>query len=117
MGLTVEDLKPKNFKIIIKGVELDCKPPKLSHILMFSKVGETFNNLKDVTKESVVQAQNDFDWVVGELLPELNDIDLDMQSVIDVITQIMEQVSPEETKELDARGVKFDTDPKVGTIG
>jgi hypothetical protein len=117
MALTIEDLRPKPFKINIKGVEVDCKPPRLSHMLVISKVGEAFQNISTASRETIQQSEKDFDWVVSELIPELKDIELDMQSVIDIITQVMEQVQPEENKELADKGVKFDTDPKAEKIG
>jgi hypothetical protein len=117
MALTVADLQPKDFKVTIKGVELNCKAPKLSHMLVLSKVGDLFQNIKDSSREQILSAQDDFDWVVKELLPELSDTQLDMQSSIDLITQIMGQVQPEENKELNDKGVKFDTDPKVEKVG
>jgi len=117
MALTIEDLKPKSFTVNIKGVEVNCKTPRLSHILVISKVGESFQNISDLKREQIQQAEKDFDWVVAELIPELKDIPLDMQSVIDLITQIMEKIQPEESKELYDKGVKFDTDPKAEKIG
>jgi hypothetical protein len=117
MALTIEDLRPKNFTINIQGVELECKPPRLSHILVISKVGEAFNNIKDLDAKQIEQTQKDFDWVLNELLVGLNGIELGMQDSIDVLTQIMQEVSPEETKELEAKGVSFGTDPKAEKIG
>jgi hypothetical protein len=117
MALTIEDLRPKNFKVNIKGVEVDCKPPRLSHILVISKVGESFQNIANLKREQIQEAEKDFDWVVSELMPELKGIDLDMQSVIDLITQIMEKIQPDESKELSDKGVKIDSDPKAEKIG
>lgn len=117
MALTIDDLKPKNFKIKVKGVEIESKPPRLSHTLVISKVGETFKDIKSADRKQIEQAEKDFDWVVAELMPELKDIPLDMQAVIDIITELMEQVAPEENRELNEKGVKFNTDPKVGVIG
>ena len=117
MALTIQDLQPKNFKIKIKGVEVDCKPPRLSHTLVISKVGEVFSNVSTASRADITNAEKDFDWVVEQLIPELKGIELDMAAVIEIITQIMEQVSPEETKELDSKGVKFDTTPKAEKIG
>ena len=117
MALTIEDLKPKKFTITIKGVEVESLPPRLSHMLMISKVGEIFQNISSSSREDIEQAEKDFDYVVGELIPELKGIQLDMQGVIDVITQVMEQITPEETKELDEKGVSFNTDLKAEKIG
>lgn len=117
MALTIQDLQPKDFSIKVQGVELTCKPPRLSHVLILSKVGEVFENRKDATRQSIVQSQQDFDWVVEQLIPELKGIELDMTSSLDVIQQIMDKVTPEENNQLQESGVKFDTDPKVEKIG
>lgn len=117
MSLSVSDLIPKDFKITIKGVEVTSKPPKLAHMLVLSKVGNLFQNINEAKRDDILSAQEDFDWVVTELIPELKDVELDMQASIDLITEIMKQVQPEENKELAEMGVKFDTDPKAEKVG
>lgn len=117
MALTIADLQPKEFKVIVKGVEVTCKPPKLSHMLVLSKVGNLFQNINDSNRQQILEAQEDFNWVVAELIPELKDTELDMQATIDLISEIMKQIQPEESKELAERGVKIDTDPKVQGVG
>jgi hypothetical protein len=115
--MSIEDLQPKDFTIKVKGLELPCKPPRLSHTLVINKVGEVFTDSKNASREQIEQAEKDFDWVIGDLIPKLKGINLDIQSVIDVITQIMEHVQPAEDKELKEKGVKFDVDPKAERIG
>lgn len=115
--MSIEDLQPKSFTVNIKGVELTCKPLRLSHTLIVAKIGDVFQNLNIIDKEQIKQAEKDMDEVVAELIPELKDIQLDMQSTIDLITQMMEQVEPSDNKELNAKGVKFNTDPKAETNG
>jgi len=117
MALTIEDLKPKSFTVNIKGVELQCKPLRMSHTLIISKVGEVFQNINTATKDQIKQAETDMDEVVGELIPELKDIELDMNATLDLITQMMEQVQPADNKELNDKGVSFDADPKAEKIG
>lgn len=116
MGLTVEDLKPKPFTIKIKEVELECKPLRLYHALVVSKIGNVFQD-KDATKEQFKQAQADMDEVIGELIPELKEVQLDVGSTLKLISQMMENISPADNKELKKHGVKFDTDPKVPRTG
>jgi len=117
MALTIQDLQPKDFKINVKGIEVNCKPPRLSHMLLLSKIGETFSNIKDADREKIEEADADFSYVVESLVPELKDIQLDVQTIIDIITQIMEQVTPDENKELAEKGVTFDADPKAEKVG
>ncbi len=44
MSNTIEDLKPKPFKIVVKGVTLDSKPLRLSHALTIAKIGNVFQD-------------------------------------------------------------------------
>lgn len=115
--LTIEDLKPKNFKVNVKGVELDCKPLRMSHTLVISKVGEIFQNIKTADKKQIQQAESDMDEVITELIPELKGIQLDMQGTLDLITSMMENIQPADNKELNDKGVEFNSDPKVEKPG
>lgn len=117
MALTINDLQPKDFTITVKGLQLTCKPPRLSHILVISKVGEAFDNINNLDRQKIEAVTADFDWVVEQLVPELKGIQLDMQDSVDILTQIMEQVTPDENQELKDKGVSFDADPKVEKIG
>ncbi len=117
MALTVEDLRAKDFIIKIKDVELQCKPLKLSHALTVSKLGEIFQNTKNVTKQEVKQAEADMDEIIKELIPELAGVELDLGTTLEVITGMMENVQPSDNKELSDNKVKIDTDPKVEKIG
>ena len=113
MPLTVEDLKPKPFKIIVKGVELEALPLRLSHGLALARVGNIFQNSNTATKEEIKQAETDLDEVVCEVVPELKDVQLDIGATMELIEQLMESVQPTDDKELKKNNVKFDSDPKA----
>lgn len=117
MPLTIEDLKPKNFKVKLKGVELESKPLRLSHALMVVKLSEIFQNPDKATKEQIKQAEADMDELIAELIPDLKDIQLDINSTSDLITELMNHVQPSDNKELTDKGVKFDADPKAQRTG
>lgn len=110
---TIEDLQPKPFKITLKGVELLCAPPRLSHTLILAKVGNIFQNSKDATKDEMRQAESDINEVVGELIPDLKDVQLDMNATLELITQLMDNIQPSDNKELKENKVEVNTDPKV----
>lgn len=114
---TIDDLKPKNFTINIDGVEVTCKPLRLSHSLVVAKVGEVFKDSKSASKEEIKQAEVDMDEVIGELIPELKGIELDMAKTMEVITQLLENIQPSDSKYLTEKEVKIDADPKAGTNG
>jgi hypothetical protein len=117
MSVTIDDLKPKNFKINVKGVELECKPLRLSHTLVLAKIGEVFKDPKTASKNEIANAENDLNEIFGELIPEIKGIQLDMQSTLEVMTQMMETIEPSDNKELAERGVKFNDDPKAERTG
>lgn len=117
MSVSIEDLQPKSFKVTVKGVELTCKPLRLSHALTLSKVGEIFQNTKDATPEEIQSAEKQMDGLVGELIPELKEVQLDVGSILELLGQMMETIQPTDNKELEKNGVKFDTDPKVEKTG
>lgn len=117
MTLTIDDLKPKSFKITVKGVELECKPLRLSHTLTISKMGEIFQDAKNASTADIKDAEKGMDDVISELIPELSGVELDITSVLEIITQMMEQVKPSDVDFLEKNGVKLDESPKVEKIG
>jgi len=111
MSLTVEDLRPKPFKVKVQGVELESKPIRLSHALIIARVGNSFQD-SSLSKEKLKQAEADMDEVLTELIPELKGIELDLPTTTELIEQLMEHIEPSESKELKDKGVSFG-DPKV----
>lgn len=104
---------PKNFTITVKGVELQCKPLRLSHALIVSKIGNVFQAPKDFNSKEIKQAEIDLDDVLTDLIPELKGISLGINDTVELITQLMDNVQPTDDKEVKDAGVRFDTDPKV----
>lgn len=117
MAINLEDLKPKTFKVKIRGNEIDCSPLRLSHALAVAKIGNVFQNPAEYNKEQIKQAEADMDDVIGELMPEIAGIKLDISNTIDVITQMMGQIEPSDNKELREKGVKLTADPKAERTG
>lgn len=113
MPVSINDLQPKPFKVTIKGVELESKPLRLSHALILAKVGNTFQNASQATKQDIKQAETDLDELVSEIIPELSGTSLDVSSVMELINQLMEHIQPADNKELQDKGVSFEADPKA----
>ena len=113
MSVSIDDLKPKTFKVTVRGVELDCKPVRLRHALILAKVGNIFENAKSATESDIEQAQKEVDKVFDELLPQLAETELDMEVTMALLEQIMGQIAPDDNKELKEKGVQVDTDPKA----
>lgn len=109
---SVEDLRPQPFKITIRGVELDCKPLRMEHGLLISKIAAVFQNMDKATRKDIVTAQEDFDYVVASLVPELKDIELNIDDSLTVIEQMQTGSEPTDDQYLKEQGVQLG-DPKV----
>jgi hypothetical protein len=117
MALTIDDLKPQDTTVTIKGVSMRCKPLRLSHALILTQVGEIFQNAKDASIDDIKKAEKNMDDIVAELIPELAGVSLDIGSMIEIITQMVSQMEPSDNAELRNKGVTFASDPKAETIG
>lgn len=117
MSLTIEDLQPKEKQITVNGVELTAKPLRLSHALILTQLGEIFQNPKNATIDEVKKAEQNVDAIISELIPELAGKSLEMQTTIEIISQLMSTIQPSDNAELNAKGVKFDSDPKAERTG
>lgn len=109
---SIEDLRPKKFTITIRGVELQCSPLRMSHALIVAKIGEIFVDPKAAKAADIKQAQKDLDEIIGELIPDLKDIELNMDDTLQLITQLTDSNQPTDNQYLKEAGVKFD-DPKA----
>jgi len=112
---TLDDLRPKKFPITVRGVNLQCSPLRLSHALIITKVGKVLENPADAKTEDIKQAESDLDGIIMELIPELKDIKLDMMDSVSIISQMSENIDPEDSKYLEKQGVKFDDGLKAPT--
>lgn len=113
MALNISDLQPKSFTVKLGEQTTECAPLKLRHIFILNKLGTVFQNPESATREQIEEAEADFNYVVGDLIPELQGVNLPIDMMMDLITQMMETVNPTENKELADKGVSFDADPKA----
>lgn len=114
---TLDDLKPKPFKVSLKGHEFECKPLRLSHTLTVSRLAELFNDSGKITMKSAKAAEKDLDELIADLIPELTGVQLDLNDSMHLLTQMVNSVEPEESKELSEANVQFDTEKKVERDG
>jgi len=113
MSVSINDLKPKEIKIKVGELELTAKPLRVSHALIMAKVGDILEKPQESSSDEIDQAQKDLDKVIGQLIPELKGIELDMKNQMEILTELMAGIEPDDNKELREKGVKIDTDPKV----
>ena len=116
MSLSLEDLRPKNFTITIQGVELECKPLKLSHTLTMASISDIFSNLKDSTPESIERADKEIQSLIADIIPSLN-FELDGATTMEIITELVNSTTPSDVEYLNKNGVKLDASPKAEKVG
>lgn len=118
MALNMDELKPKKFKITLGDQETECNPPRMAHLFMINKIGSVFRDPDKATKEQIIEADQYFSDIIAELIPELNGEDISVQYKLDVLTQITENITPADNKELTEKGVTFDSQsPKAEKVG
>lgn len=117
MGLTIDDLQPKDFTINLNGVELTCKPLKLSHTLALASVGSILDNINNASIEEIKRVEKNVYAVIPEIIPELTGKTLDGNTILNIITQVMTASQPSEIEFLEKNGVKIDSDPKAQKVG
>lgn len=118
MALNIDELKPKKFTITLGGQETECNPPKMAHLFMINKIGSVFRDPEKASKEQIIEADQYFTDIVTELIPELQGADISVQYKLDVLTQITENITPSDNKELVEKGVSFDSSsPKAEKVG
>jgi hypothetical protein len=113
MALKISDLQPEPFTVTLGEQTTECAPLKLRHIFILNKLGTVFQNPNDTTREQIVEAEADFYYVLADLIPELKDVSLPIDVMMDLIAQMMMTVSPSENQELANKGVSFDANPKA----
>lgn len=122
----MNDLQPKSFKVTIKGQEFDCSPLRLSHRLILGRVQPLFNAAQDIAEgkkvelssEEMIALEKDLDTLIGSLIPALNGVTLDILDIVDLISQMMNSMLPEDSKELKEAKVEVNKDLKAPeTIG
>ncbi len=113
MSLSIDDLRPKPFKVVIKGVELECQPLRLSHALAISRIGELMQNSAKHSMDDIRVSEKELDTIISELIPELGDINLELSAVMQLFEQMMDHIQPVEDQELKKNNVKLDSDPKA----
>jgi len=117
MSLSIDDLRPKNFTITVKGVELECLPLKLSHTLTIASIGNVFENISGMTYESSKKLDTDIRRLIDEVIPSLQDKEIDGMTMMDIITKIGEGSMPSDVEFLDKNGVELNVDPKAEKAG
>ena len=114
MGATIDDLSPKSFKIKIKGVELKCNPPRLSDALILAKTGDILENPQNYKSDDIRQAESDISDVIIRLIPEVKGRELGIDSLIEILGEIMQHIEPDDNKELKDNKVEITTQKRRG---
>ncbi len=98
MGLTVEDLKPKSKKIKVKGVELTRKPVRMRHALAIARLSDVFTNPANYSEQQTEEAEAELERIIGKVVPELEGVELDASTTMEVIEAIMSDIEPSDNR-------------------
>lgn len=123
--MTANDLQPKDTKIKIHDKDYTCKPIRMSHRLIIAKLQPFFKQFEllsqgkevDLPATKILEFEEELDVLIKSLIPELNNLTLRMEDIIEIITQIMQNAMPDESKELKEAKVEVNSDLKAKVAG
>jgi hypothetical protein len=112
--IDLDALQPKPAIIKFKDKEITLLPPTTGDVL---RLGEVSQKLQDITKEGdSAKIEASLEVVtqqVYKIVPDLSGEPLNTQQLLVLIKAISDMAIPPDAKELKARGITVDSDPKV----
>lgn len=112
--LDLDTLVKPSKKVKINGNIIELQPPSLEELVKLAKLGGELQGM-DTTNLNADEVSDVIDKLnngIRELMPELNDIKLNIEQIIAVIEMMVDYATPDDQKELEKRGVSMTTDQK-----
>ena len=123
MSIASNDLQPKPFNINIKGNDYKCNPLRMSHRIIIAKISPLFAQFEiiangqeiEMSTEKIFELEKELDLLINNLIPELKNIELNIEDLANLIGLLMDSILPQESQDLKDAKVEVNNDPKVET--
>lgn len=109
----LDALVPQSVVIKFDGQEIEVKPPTLADILALGSLGQQMAKAGSLTPEQNEELTTDLTAYIKRIIPELKDKNLASYQLLKLVEIINGMSTPPEAKELEAKGISTDTDPKA----
>ena len=119
--MTANDLQPKPFNIKVQDKEYLCKPIRMSHRLILARLTPFFKQFEnagngepiDLTAQQLLEFEAELNVLISDLIPALAGLTIEMDDIAEILSQIMNNILPDESKELKEAKVEVQNDPKA----
>lgn len=117
--LDLDTLSQSKKRVKINGQIIEFDPPALEDLIEVAKLGGQLQKIKaqqatddNIDAEQMSEVMDKLKNGLTGIVPELKDHKLNMLQLIALIELFVDSAQPADTKELEKRGIKLDSDQK-----
>jgi hypothetical protein len=113
--LDLDTLAQSKKRVKIAGNVIEFDPPSLEDLIELAKLGGQLQKYQNADVKEVEQMSDVMDKLkngLSNIVPALKDYKLNINQLLALIDLFVESAQPNDTKELEKRGIKLDGDQK-----
>ena len=112
--LDLDTLVKPSKKVKLNGEIIELEPPTLEELVKLAKLGGELQGMdtSNLNADEVSDVIDKLNAGIRDVMPALKDVKLNIEQIIAVIEMMVDYATPNDTKELEKRGVKLDGDQK-----
>lgn len=112
--LDLDTLVKPSKKVKLNGQIIELDPPSLEELVKLAKLGGELQGMdtSNLNADEVSAVIDKLNAGIRDVMPALKDVKLNIDQIIAVIEMMVDYAQPNDTKELEKRGVKLTGDQK-----
>jgi len=114
--LDLDTLSQNKKRVKISGQIIEFDPPSLQDLIELAKLGSKLQKIQNegdnVDVENMSSVMDELSNGLTNIVPELKEHKLNMEQLLALIDLFVQSAQPNDTKELEKRGIKLDSDQK-----
>lgn len=112
--LDLDTLVKPSKKVKLNGQIIELEAPSLEELVKLAKLGGELQGMdtSNLNADEVSAVIDKLNAGIREVMPALADVKLNIEQIIAVIEMMVDYATPNDTKELQKRGIQLDGDQK-----
>jgi hypothetical protein len=114
--LDLDTLGQSKKRVKIGGSVIEFNPPSLQDLIELAKLGSKLQKIQNqgdnVDIDNMSSVMDELSNGLTNIVPELKEHKLNMEQLLALIDLFVQSAQPNDTKELEKRGIKLDGDQK-----
>jgi hypothetical protein len=111
--IDLDSVAPPKAIVKFDGKSIELKSPELGKLLEISTLATPLQKANEIAAEQVIDILDRITDKIYEMVPELSGSKLSIQQSLVLVKALQEMAIPQDAKELAAKGIKLDSDPKA----